>query len=315
MNGTDDARYAGEHRFVRPSGAEVWMGVILSVVRHSARGDVRLVVVVANDITARKRADLERSRLVRELQAGIMMRDDFLSLAAHELRTPITPLRLQTTSLIRDLEKNGTGLDGERLRKRLESIDRSADRLGYLVHRLLEVSRLNAGSVVLDVEELDLSALVQDVVARMKREADGVGSRIDVRAPRPVHGRWDRYRLDQVLTNLLSNAIKYGSGRPIEVTVAEDGPRARLSIRDHGVGIPEEAQQRIFGRFERVGSHRHYAGLGLGLWIVRLVVEAHAGQVRVVSRPGEGAEFVVELPRAAEAVPATVGGGNGQLAS
>jgi signal transduction histidine kinase len=275
---------------------------------------VRQVVVVANDITARKRSDLERSRLVRELQAGIMLRDDFLTLAAHELRTPITPLRLQTTSLIRDLEKDGAGLDGQKLKRRLENIDRSADRLGHLVHRLLDVSRLNAGSVVLNVEELDLSALVQDVVARLRREADGVGSRIEVHAPRPVQGRWDRFRLDQVLTNLLSNAIKYGSGRPIELMVSEDGPRARLTIRDHGVGIPEEAQQRIFGRFERVGSLRHYGGLGLGLWIVRLVVEAHAGQVRVASRPGEGAEFVVELPRAADATSSRVEGSDERLA-
>ena len=100
-----------------------------------------------------------------------------------------------------------------------------------------------------------------------------------------------------MITNLLGNAIKYGEGKPIEVTIGETEEYARLEVRDQGIGIPLEDQQRVFERFERAVSDRHYGGLGLGLWITRQVVEAHRGTIRLESKPGEGTTFIVELPR------------------
>jgi signal transduction histidine kinase len=111
-----------------------------------------------------------------------------------------------------------------------------------------------------------------------------------------VLGRWDPLRIEQVIANLLSNACKYGAGKPIEIQVGEEHGRARLSVQDHGIGIPAADRDRIFERFERAASRRHYGGLGLGLYISRQVVQAHAGAIRVQSQTGEGSTFIVDLP-------------------
>jgi signal transduction histidine kinase len=123
------------------------------------------------------------------------------------------------------------------------------------------------------------------------------GARLRLHAPLPVVGSWDRLRLEQVLTNLVTNALRYGRERPVEVRVEGTPAVARLQVCDEGIGIPEESQERIFGRFERAASGRNYGGLGLGLWLTRQLVEAMQGCVSVQSRPGEGSTFTVELPR------------------
>jgi signal transduction histidine kinase len=110
-------------------------------------------------------------------------------------------------------------------------------------------------------------------------------------------GRWDSLRLEQVVTNLLTNALKYGAGRPIEVTVEGDDTHARLSVRDQGIGIAEEDAGRIFERFERAVSVQHYGGFGIGLWIVREIIQALGGTIEVRSTVGQGATFTVILPR------------------
>ncbi|HEY0095162.1 MAG TPA: HAMP domain-containing sensor histidine kinase, partial [Archangium sp.] len=147
----------------------------------------------------------------------------------------------------------------------------------------------------LDLEELDLAALVQEVAGRFSDQATAAGSSLVVHARGPVHGRWDRQRLDRVATHLLSNALKFGQGHPVEVHVLAEGDRARLAVKDHGVGLPPDAQQHLFGRFERLGATGR-PGAGLGLYIVHQLVEAHGGTIQVSSRPGHGATFTVELP-------------------
>jgi signal transduction histidine kinase len=135
------------------------------------------------------------------------------------------------------------------------------------------------------------------MLTRFDEEMAVAGCAPELAAAAPVVGRWDRLRLEQVLTNLLSNAIKYGAGRPIEISVEATDERARLSVRDQGIGIPPEHHGRIFERFQRAVSRRHYGGFGLGLWISRRTVEAMGGTLTLASTPGQGATFVVELPR------------------
>src|SRR5262249_421253 len=156
----------------------------------------------------RKEHELERARLVRELQEGIRTRDDFLSVAAHELKTPITPLRLQSDSLVRELKKSGDAVGRGQLVRRLGVLDKSARRLEALVGRLVDESRLAEGDLILHLQEVDLSALLEETVARLQEEAARAGSAISFQADGAVLGRWDPLRIDQAATNLLLNAIK-----------------------------------------------------------------------------------------------------------
>ena len=141
--------------------------------------------------------------------------------------------------------------------------------------------------------------MLRDAAARFREELARAGCSVAIDADGPCVGQWDRLRLEQVVTNLLSNAVKYGAGRPIEMGVSGDEAFARFSVRDHGIGILPEHRARIFDRFERAVSDRHYGGLGLGLWIVRQIVDALGGTISVESEIGKGSVFEVSLPRAA----------------
>jgi signal transduction histidine kinase len=144
---------------------------------------------------------------------------------------------------------------------------------------------------------MDLRELVAAVTHRLADEAEAVRSPVRLTAGDPVPGAWDRRRLDQVVTNLVTNAIKYGKGKPIELEVAAAPGRAFVRVIDHGIGVSRADCARIFGRFERAVSSKHYSGLGLGLWIAREIVEAHGGTIEVEETPGGGATFTVELAR------------------
>ncbi|MDI1476815.1 ATP-binding protein [Polyangium sp. y55x31] len=237
---------------------------------------------------------IDNANLFQEALQAISARDDFLAVASHELRTPLTPLKLQLERLVRDAR---AGASQERMAPALEVAHRQAGRLAALIDRLLDVSRITAGKLDLSLDEVDLCALVQDVVTRFGREAEEAGCPISFHHDKPLWGTWDRLRLEQVVTNLLGNAIKYGRGKPIELELEADDGTARLTVRDQGVGIAPEDQGKIFERFERAVSNQSFGGLGLGLWIVRQIVETHGGTVRVESTPGVGSTFCVELPR------------------
>jgi len=199
-------------------------------------------------------------------------------------------------NLSRIAQRDGGG-GAPRFLAKVEKIDSQAARLHRLIDDLLDVSRIAAGRLELQIETVDLAQIVSDVGVRFTDEAARTGSALNVHAPAPVVGRWDRSRLDQVVTNLVSNAIKYGDCKPIDVVVDGEDDSAVVTIRDRGLGIAAGDHERIFGRFERAASSRHYGGIGLGLWIVKQIIDALGGTVSVESRPGDGSTFKVVLPR------------------
>ena len=231
----------------------------------------------------RKNALLEQTE--RDLNAALVVRDEFLSVASHELRTPLTSMLLQLQLLAREAPNPAH-----------ELMLRQADRLARLTESLLDVSRVRGGRLELNLEPVDLSALVHEVAARFHEEARRAGCHLEVQIPDALQGQWDRLRLDQVLTNLISNALKYGARKPVTITVVRRGPFAHLTVTDRGIGLAPESHERVFGRFERAVSSTNYAGLGLGLWISREIVAAHGGSISVESALGAGARFTVELP-------------------
>jgi PAS domain S-box-containing protein len=251
-------------------------------------------IAAARDVTERKKLE-GRALLVREAQEEVRQRDEFLSVASHELRTPVTALQLQLQLLQRAGRAAGAGLPAP-LAGKVEALERQTRRIAVLVNELLDVSRLRLGRLELRPEPLDLAEVARDAAAQLADEGARHGSRLAVVAGQPVLGRWDRTRIEQVLTNLLANAIKFGQGKPIAVAVGLAGEMARVEVRDEGIGIEAEDLARIFGRFERAVSTQHFGGLGLGLYIAREIAEAHGGSIDVASTPGRGTTFTVELP-------------------
>ncbi|AKI98543.1 signal transduction histidine kinase [Archangium gephyra] len=241
---------------------------------------------------------VENRRLYEEAREAVRARDEFLSVASHELKTPLTPLRLRLQGLKREVEgRGGEPVARERVASVAQGAEQQLRKLAVLVDALLDVSRLTQGRLVLTWEELDLTEVVREVVERFAQQAAKTGSAVEVEAEGRVMGRWDRVRLEQVMTNLLSNALKYGAGRPVRVAVEGEPERAVLVVSDEGIGIGPEHLERIFGKFERAVSGRHYGGLGLGLYITRQIVQALGGTIEVESEPGHGATFRVVLPR------------------
>jgi signal transduction histidine kinase len=234
----------------------------------------------------------------RQAEKASALKDEFLSTASHELRTPITTLQLMVQSILRKLGKTGSApVDPQVVVPRLQMVDLQVRRLVALTDNLLDVSRISAGRLQLSPESLDLVELARAVVSRLHEHAVERGQCLTLVATEPVPGCWDRERLDQVITNLVTNAIKYGERRPVTVTITGEPARARMVVADSGIGIAPEQQARIFERFERAESARNFGGFGVGLWIVKEVVQAMDGQVAVQSQLGEGATFTVTLPR------------------
>jgi signal transduction histidine kinase len=205
--------------------------------------------------------------------------------------------------LVQGIIRRHLTISPDALQQSLPIIERQVKRLTRLVAILLDVSRIQLGRVTLELEEVDLSAVVQDIVAQFTEEATRADSPISVRGAAHVRGRWDRARLEQVVANLLSNAIKFGAGEPIDVLVEADHDRARLVVQDHGIGVAPERLPHIFDRFERGVSARSYGGLGLGLFLARSIVNAHGGTLNAESTVGSGSCFTVELPCAGPVGP------------
>jgi signal transduction histidine kinase len=254
-------------------------------------------VALMEELGRRAGTAVENARLYKRTQESLRLRDEFLSIASHELKTPLTSLELQIGGLRRSLAKGkAEQITEDKLAAKVGNIDRQVHRLGKLVDTLLDVSRASAGPLQLEPSEVELAQLVREVAAGFEDDLAKANCLLELRLVEGVVGKWDRMRLAQVISNFVSNALKYGPGAPIEIAVSRRGDTAVLTVRDHGIGIAPADQRRIFERFARAVSTDHYSGLGLGLWIVLVLVEAMGGTVGVESAPGAGSTFTVGLP-------------------
>jgi two-component system sensor kinase FixL len=283
---------------LRKDGSEFAAEISLSPIDVDGR---HCVIAAVRDVTERKKLE-ERAQLWRKAKAEVRERDEFLSIASHELRTPVTALQLQLQLLQRAAQRSLDELP-HLLEGKMQALERQTRRIALLVNELLDVSRMRLGKLELRYEDTDLAEIARDVVSHLRGEIGRTGSRLRLDLA-PAPGRWDRVRIEQVVTNLLVNAAKFGEGKPIAIAVDGDAHRARLRVSDRGIGIAGDAQARVFERFERAVPSEHFGGLGIGLYIVRQVVDAHGGEVRVESTPGAGATFTVDLPRVPPIRPA-----------
>ncbi len=307
-------RFEDEGWRVRKDGTRFWANVVITALRDSS-GRVTGFSKVTRDLTERKRAedklkraneDLERrvamrvkelSKAKADLEDAIQTRDQFLSIASHELKTPITSLKLQAQMLkLRVDSRSGIAPSTEKLVAAADAILKQSDRLVSLVDDLLDVARVKAGKFTYNFQWVDLSKLIHDSIQNWLEPLRSANCALELDIEPGIEADVDGYRLEQVLSNPLSNVTKYACDKPVWVSLSKEDRNAVLIVRDAGSGIPLERQEKIFERFERATPHESISGLGLGLYISKAIVEAHGGKITVESQPGEGSVFTVRIP-------------------
>jgi len=262
----------------------------LTVVAHAGRVFEAKDLELLEDLAQRIALSVDNARLYEGARQALGSRDEFLSIAAHEIRGPLTSLHMAVQGLLR-----GT-LSKAAAETALDVMQREDRRLSQFVDELLDLGRIRTGQLHFHLEELDLGTIVRDAVSRVSGDLADVASGITVKTEGNLTGEWDRFRLEQVLTNLITNAVKYGEGKPIEISAARTDGRVRIIVADHGIGIEPAMQDKIFDPYQRAVAARHYGGLGLGLHIAKTIVEGLGGTIAVSSDPGTGSTFTVELP-------------------
>ncbi|HUP57945.1 MAG TPA: ATP-binding protein [Bdellovibrionota bacterium] len=293
------ARARAEGRFEeegwrrRKDGSRFWADEVITA-HYGPEGELRGFSKVTRDQTQRREFEQERTHLIRKLEEAIASRDEFLSLASHELKTPLTALRLKIQSVARG--KIQLPADREALAELHRKYLRQLDRLQRLIDEMLDLARIHSGRLGMALEPVDLGELAKEVGDHATAEFGAAGCKLTVEAETGVTGNWDRFRVEQVLANFLSNALRFGCGGRVEIRAGTQGDRAFVSVTDHGEGIAETEHGRIFERFHRMANFRHHGGLGLGLYISREIAERLGGEIRLESSKGKGARFTLLLP-------------------
>ncbi|RRV05383.1 hybrid sensor histidine kinase/response regulator [Pseudomonas sp. v388] len=278
---------------------------------HAVKSKVNVFVdlyrqrkAVKLQVEALERSRREQEVLLNRLQAtqaelehAVRMRDDFMSIVSHEVRTPLNGLILETQLRKLHLAKNNTAaFTMDKLHAMVERDERQIQSLIRLIEDMLDVSRIRTGKLSIRTNPFDLSELVRQLLENYAAQIAAAESSISLSADEPVIGVWDEFRIEQVVSNLLTNALRYGAHKPISVRVYAETGRACVEVTDQGIGITPENQKRIFQQFERVSANHVAAGLGLGLFISEQIVLAHGGRIEVESEVGNGSTFRVCLP-------------------
>jgi PAS domain S-box-containing protein len=234
---------------------------------------------------------------IEDQRAALAARSEFMSIASHELKTPLTSLKLQTQSMQRNFKKGRTeAFSLEKVGALVNNNEKQIGRLVRLVDDMLDFEKIESGKLSMTKESSDLCELVREVYERLKEQLDAADCESQLECQGVVRGLVDRFRIEQVITNLITNAIRYGNSKPVALKVMNRSGKILISVADQGIGIAPEHQQRIFKRFERVSSANEVEGLGLGLFITQQIIEAHQGKIWVESKLGQGSTFFVELP-------------------
>lgn len=244
---------------------------------------------------------MDNATLYGKLQQSVTARDEFLSIASHELKTPLTTLKLQSQIRERYLNKGDfSKFSSDNLIKMFTSDRKQIDRIVRLVDDMLDIGRINSGKLGMTLENFDLCELARDVVERIRAQYQDAKVELNFDCAESARVHADRHRIEQVLVNLLSNALKYGDGKPVTVKLYSRAGRVFTEVIDRGIGIAPKDHKLIFGRFERAVEGTGISGLGLGLFIVKQIIEGHQGQIHVVSDLGEGSKFTFDLPERRE---------------
>lgn len=311
---TNTGKYEEESWRVRKDGSLFYANVIITAMRDET-GDLKGFAKITRDLTLRKKAEdelheaydnleervkqrtVELAKAKEQAEQAVRARDVFLSIASHELKTPLTSLKLQIQMRKRNI-KNGnfSQFDQSHIKNMVHDDEKQINRITRLVDDMLDINHLTSGKLSLQHDEANLGSLVQDVYRRFNAQLSSSNIEVQLDIAEDVTGIWDAYRIEQVFTNLLTNAIKYGAGKPINITVKKEADTAYLVVCDHGIGINKQDHARVFQQFERAISASSISGLGLGLYIAKQIIETHGGRINLASELGHGSEFTVELP-------------------
>jgi len=310
-----NGKYEEEGWRIRKDGRKFWANIIITALKDQ-QGHLRGFVKVTRDLTERKKAEdqlrdananlearieertKELSAAKASAERAVKARDEFFSIASHELKTPLASLKLQAQMRKRKVLKgNFSDFTPDKIVDLCEGDERQVARLTFLVENMLDISKLTSGNFSLVTEDFDMVELVRDITKSLEYSMSQSGNECTVESPAKVMGRWDRHRVEQVVSNLLTNASKYAAGKPVEVVLSAEENEVTIRVTDHGRGIAPINQKRVFVPFERVLDDKEVSGLGLGLYICRQICEAHGGSVELESELGKGSSFIVRLPR------------------